>query len=152
MLLDGGGWCWGWFEFFQDGRLGFGLILGVFDVIVCWVCDSWVLVILLEWCVVQGSTGVISWLKSTVSIRGLWSYDDFMARHRVRLDCNWGVLGGLCVLVLGVVDLSRVDMVSSFKVCWGLGRSWFEIIIMLSVGGGCSCFFVCRLVDGRGVG
>lgn len=46
--------------------------------------------------VVQGSTGVISWLKSTVSIRGLWSYDDFMTRHRVRLDCDWGYWVG-CV-------------------------------------------------------
>lgn len=28
-------------------------------------------------------------------------------------------------------------MVSSFRVCWGFGRrSWFEIIIMLSVGVG----------------
>lgn len=57
--------------------------------------------------VVQGSTGGSSWLKPTVSIRRLWSYDDFMTRHRVRLDCDWGtgwVVGfsfGCCVLSRG---------------------------------------------------
>lgn len=47
------------------------------------------------WCL--GVPGVTSWLKPTVSIRMLWSYDDFITRHRVRLDCDWGYWVG-CVV------------------------------------------------------
>ena len=51
--------------------------------------------------VTLGVAGVPSGLRSnSIYSESLWSYDDFMTRHRVRLDCDWGIPGGLCVLVL----------------------------------------------------
>ena len=38
-----------------------------------------------------GVPGVPSGLRSnSIYSESLWSYDDFMTRHRVRLDCDWG--------------------------------------------------------------
>lgn len=71
---------------------------------------------------VQGVPGVTSWLKPTVSIRRLWSYDDFM-RHRVRLDCDWGTGWVVCFSFKLLCVLSRGVgvLVSLIVAC---GWSW----------------------------
>lgn len=70
--------------------------------------------------------GVTSWLKPTVSIRRLWSYDDFMTRHRVRLDCDWGTGWVVCFSFKLLCVLSRgVGMVSSY----GWAGIWARVLV-----------------------
>lgn len=69
---------------------------------------------------VKGVPGVTSWLKPTVSIRRLWSYDDFMTRHRVRLDCDWGTGWVVCF---------------SFKLLCVLSRGWVWFHLLEWAGG-----------------
>lgn len=71
-----------------------------------------------------GVPGVPSGLRSnSIYSESLWSYDDFMTRHRVRLDCDWGTGWVVCFSFKLLCVLSRgVGMVSSFRVGWGLGE------------------------------
>ena len=78
-------------------------------------------------------------LRSTTSIRRFWSYNDFIIIHGVR--CDHGTGGGLWVSELWV-GLLKLGGVRSHPLEWaggglveglGLGRGWFEIIIVLSV-------------------
>lgn len=54
------------------------------------------------------SLGLLHGLRSnSIYSESLWSYDDFMTRHRVRLDCDWGTGWVVCFSFKLLCVLSR---------------------------------------------